>query len=54
MSCCPVYAGQLYFNSRMKRIAIQGIKGCFHEQVLSAVKPLMTDLNILGEYEAAI
>lgn len=101
----------------MKRVAIQGIKGCFHEQAaygfyeslgvprpevvecssfedlykrmdegkadaaimaientvsggllpnfellrikqslmaLSAVKPLMTDLNILGEYEAAI
>ena len=25
-----------------------------YEQALSAVKPLMTDLNILGEYEAAI
>lgn len=25
-----------------------------YEQALSAVKPLMTDLNILGEYEAAV
>ena len=25
-----------------------------YTQALSAVKPLMTDLNILGEYEAAI
>ena len=25
-----------------------------YEQALSAVKPLMADLNILGEYEAAI
>lgn len=25
-----------------------------YEQALSAVKPLMTDLNVLGEYEAAI
>ena len=32
----------------------QGIKGCFNEQALAAVKPLMTDLNILGEYESAI
>ena len=49
-----IYRAAFLFNRKMKRIAIQGIKGCFHEQALAAVKPLMTDLNILGEYEAAI
>ena len=29
--CCPVNAGQ-HFLSGMKKIAIQGVKGCFHEQ----------------------
>lgn len=29
--CCPVYSGQ-HFLKIMKRIAIQGVKGCFHEQ----------------------
>ena len=29
--CCPVYSGQHFFKI-MKRIAIQGVKGCFHEQ----------------------
>jgi hypothetical protein len=52
-----VYAGQHFFTEDMshtRKIAIQGIKGCFNEQALAAVKPLMTDLNILGEYESAI
>lgn len=76
-----------FINMDKKRVAIQGIKGCFHEQAAymfyekisdlkpeivecssfenlyvsmsegkadAAVKPLMTDLNILGEYEAAV
>lgn len=55
----------------MKRVAIQGYEGCFHEeaarqfypdirfqsyerymQALSAVRPLISDLDVLGEYTA--
>lgn len=31
--CCPVCSGQhFYLTYKMRRVAIQGIKGCFHEQ----------------------
>lgn len=31
-SCCPVCAGQRFFGIMDKKVAIQGVKGCFHEQ----------------------
>ena len=31
-SCCPVCAGQRFFGIMYKKVAIQGVKGCFHEQ----------------------
>ncbi len=31
-SCCPVCAGQRFFGIMDKKVAIQGAKGCFHEQ----------------------
>ena len=62
----------------MKKVAVQGYKGCFHEEAaqafyeglpldivecdtfvqlydaLDAVRPLIEDLTVLGEYRSAL